>query len=289
MKARGSLAWTPLILLAILEVAVCIAGSVSGCKIVTILGSEPVYILASSLLIILLDGGIGVRITLAVALASSMTVAGKAILQLPRPPAEEWLVEASGYAFPSGHATLSAAFWTAAYLETRNTRLLTVGILHTLAVSYSRLVLGVHYPRDVIGGILVGILATAVAYKLLYNRWGPPHWIVASSIIVTLLGTVALAGDPGYDSAVRLTGIGLGSLLAGVAYMRRLIPLAQLVKPIPRHAKIASLPILAVGLVIAYASEGSLLTGIVGYAILAFLVFTARTLGCMVTRCFDKD
>lgn len=39
-------------------------------------------------------------------------------------------------------------------------------IMWALIVSYSRMYLGVHYPLDIIGGILVGILSAYIAYLL---------------------------------------------------------------------------------------------------------------------------
>jgi len=162
-----------------------------------------------------------------------------------------------------------------------------VGILHTLAVSYSRIILGVHYPRDVIGGVIVGVLIVAGAYRFLYTRWKLPHWIIISSIIVLVLGSAALSWDPGYDSAIRLTGIGLGALMAGIAYLLDVFASKPLLEPVPRQVRAMSLGLLVLGLLIAYVSEKTMIGGLIGYAILAFLVFTGRPLACMATGCLN--
>lgn len=66
------------------------------------------------------------------------------------------LVPESGFSFPSKHALL--AFLLATYVYGYNKRL---GVaLYVLAsfVAISRVVVGVHYPSDVLGGIVIGIL-----------------------------------------------------------------------------------------------------------------------------------
>ena len=76
---------------------------------------------------------------------------------------------ATGYSFPSGHAQGSASTLSAIaiYLKKRFVSILS-GILIIL-VGFSRLYLGVHYPKDVIAGIIFGLLIAILCAKL-YNR-----------------------------------------------------------------------------------------------------------------------
>jgi len=73
---------------------------------------------------------------------------------------------ATGYSFPSGHAQGSASSLTAIalYLKSRTVSIIS-GILIFL-VGFSRLYLGVHYPKDVIAGILLGVLIAFICAKL---------------------------------------------------------------------------------------------------------------------------
>lgn len=85
----------------------------------------------------------------------------------PRPfldlPNVHQLLTNSTYAFPSGHATFFFALATVVYLYNRK-----LGIwffFATILITTSRVIAGVHYPSDIIGGAFIGI---AVAYAAFY-------------------------------------------------------------------------------------------------------------------------
>ncbi|MDE5608353.1 MAG: phosphatase PAP2 family protein [Muribaculaceae bacterium] len=78
------------------------------------------------------------------------------------------------YGFPSCHAANSFALATFVMLVFRY-RWLTVSIyLWAILTAYSRLVLGVHYPGDLLAGAAVGSLVAAVTYyvaRIVYRRY----------------------------------------------------------------------------------------------------------------------
>jgi undecaprenyl-diphosphatase len=84
------------------------------------------------------------------------------------------LVDASSHAYPSGHAAYATAWVAVAVALTRRLRLVTSGVLVTIAlviaaaVGASRVYLRVHWASDVAGGwgLGAGIFATLAAIAL---------------------------------------------------------------------------------------------------------------------------
>lgn len=71
--------------------------------------------------------------------------------------------------FPSGHT--SSAFATATILSLQYPKwyVIVPSYLWAGTVGYSRMHLGVHYPSDIIGGILIGAGSAFLSYKV--NKW----------------------------------------------------------------------------------------------------------------------
>ena len=95
----------------------------------------------------------------------------KAAFARPRPELWPRSVEATGLAFPSGHALASATFYPLlawVTLRLRRAAFAAVGIGLPLFIGLGRLYLGVHWPTDVIAGWALG--ATQAAATIAWVR-----------------------------------------------------------------------------------------------------------------------
>jgi len=71
----------------------------------------------------------------------------------------------TSYSFPSGHA--NSSFAAALALTLAFGKKGALAYIPAAAIAFSRCYVGVHYPSDVVAGMLVGTLVALVVYKLL--------------------------------------------------------------------------------------------------------------------------
>ena len=119
---------------------------------------------AIALVIIIKNKKIKISIVVNLLIATLSSQILKRILQRPRPTGIR-LVEVSGYSFPSGHSTVSMAFYGyLIYLIYKNIEnkylkwsLITLLSVLICLIGASRIYLGVHYTTDVLGGFFLSI------------------------------------------------------------------------------------------------------------------------------------
>lgn len=145
--------------------------AVTAARAVTATGTGPYPYLCAVAAGLLAGRGLRQRL-LAVVGALVFLLAGQAVrygilaaVGRPRPPTADWLTHASGFAFPSGHATTSAfmaglLIWGIVRFSRTSPAiprplrwvLLTFIACWAVAVGLSRIYLGVHWVTDVLGG-----------------------------------------------------------------------------------------------------------------------------------------
>ena|SRR3989344_3015962 len=143
--------------------------------VVVFLASYLAYILIALFLVLLLISQYPKREKLQIFLITAVSafVARFGITEIirffyhrPRPfldlPVYQLLTENS-WSFPSGHATFFFALATAVYLYHK--KLGIIFFIATILMTASRVIAGIHYPSDIIGGALIGII---VAHGVFY-------------------------------------------------------------------------------------------------------------------------
>jgi membrane-associated phospholipid phosphatase len=73
------------------------------------------------------------------------------------------------YSFPSGHTAEAASIFLMGCLITEKKWVIPAGYIYMLLVGYSRIYLGQHYPFDVGGGMIAGVISIYLAYKV--QKW----------------------------------------------------------------------------------------------------------------------
>ena len=114
---------------------------------------------------------LALAILLIVLVGRGLAEAQKFLIARVRPDLEPHLVVVKTSSFPSGHATSSMIFYlTVALALTMGTRwhrpAAAIAVLLSLLIGTSRVMLGVHWPSDVIGGWAFGMLWVLLTLRL---------------------------------------------------------------------------------------------------------------------------
>ena len=147
-------------------------------KLVTILGEEIFIIPLLALIYWALDKKLGEIVAFTVFTSYLFNNSLKDLFRFERPIGKEGLrtlrtETATGYSFPSGHAQGSAALMGSLSLYLRKRSFYLLSTVTILLVGFSRLYLGVHYPKDVLAGIVLGLMTSylcALLFKKADNR-----------------------------------------------------------------------------------------------------------------------
>lgn len=201
-------------------------------RAITWLGNLEAYLVIVPFLYWCVNRQWGQRLLFLVVVSTWINEILKNLLALPRPDPNtvRWVVEQEGYGFPSNHAQTGAVIvW--GYLAAKVRRwwftLLAVAIIVLLGLS--RAYLGVHFPQDVMGGWLLGLvlLALALRYETRIVAWwhgfstrGQVAATVALPVLVLFTVPRDVATHYPTESATILSGILLGAGLGTILEAR---------------------------------------------------------------------
>ena len=216
-------------------------------RAITFIGDEDFYVLGFPLVYWAVSRRVGVRLGVMLLLSASLNEAGKIAGRTPRPSFVDpglGLVSETTPGIPSGHAQNGVVVWGVLASEVRRRWAWGVALVLIVLLALSRVHLGVHYPVDLLVGwavgmvlllgylrlcgpaeawlaqrrpavqvwlslaLSLGLVALAVAGRLLFLDWQPPvEWvgIDPEGWPVGISHTVTPAGA--------LFGVGVGTAL----------------------------------------------------------------------------
>ncbi len=107
---------------------------------------------------------------------------------------QETVWSANGYSFPSGHSQTQGAIWGYVLAKVKSVPLLIIGLIFLVSIPLSRTYLGVHWPSDILIGVMFGLFLS-----WLYTRLEPSlserskSWSDNQKMIYGLLASLLLA------------------------------------------------------------------------------------------------
>ncbi|MFZ5351286.1 MAG: phosphatase PAP2 family protein [Bacillota bacterium] len=121
---------------------------------------------------------------------------------------------AHGYSFPSGHTQTSTMFWTTLMLYCKNKLLYIISILFFILVGFSRMYLGVHWPIDVAGGIVIGFIWVIIVNKIYdYTTKTKNGMIFLILLVPMFIGLIFFKTDSYYKACAAMLGLYIGYLI----------------------------------------------------------------------------
>lgn len=163
--------------------------------LVTNLCAQEVFTVLLVVTFMAIDPAFGRRLGLVFLLAAYANDLVKEAVSAPRPfearpdvaRSAAAVETATGSSFPSGHAQSAAVFWLFSASRVGRAWFWALAALIVVAVAFSRVYLGVHYPVDVIGGVAIGAAVVLLASALGRVRLAPGKSVVVVGGLVAPL------------------------------------------------------------------------------------------------------
>ena len=156
-------------------------------EFVTMFGEETLLIVFVCVIYFVFNKTLARRIFFITAASLGVNGIVKNFAKVPRPFANGEITcvrpdTATGYSFPSGH-TQCATTWTTAFaVHLKKWWMTIIAVVLTIAVGFSRMYLGAHYPSDVIVGMILGLIF-AIGGNIAYDKIENKNIIHAAVVI----------------------------------------------------------------------------------------------------------
>lgn len=175
----------------------------------TLLGEPLAAVAVITVFYWLLDKEGGEYLTFGLLFSLGLNGAVKNLCNFPRPIGQEGIrslrVEtATGASFPSGHTQTAGTLYPSLAFRLRRRWIWLPALLLPLLVAFSRLYLGVHWPKDVLAGFALGLGCSSLAYFIYCNVNEKGRELLTLGLAVLLLPLVLLWPEEDFVKAYGL-------------------------------------------------------------------------------------
>lgn len=190
-------------------------------------GDDLFFIAAFGIIYWLFNKRLGMRMVFALVVIGLVNYAFKDLFARPRPyevsDAFTPLVTEESYGMPSGHVATSLMVWGYLAISLKK-RWVTIGVIIFVALQFfGRMIAGVHFPQDVVAGVIVAGITLAIyaAYaEKVVDFWKAQSlpMQIAIPVLISILGLIVINVIPLEQSQIDDYGTFLGLLWgAGLA------------------------------------------------------------------------
>ncbi|NLU10509.1 MAG: phosphatase PAP2 family protein [Tepidanaerobacter acetatoxydans] len=185
---------------------------------VTNLGSSLFYYLMIPIFYWNINKKTGITLIASLLFSMYINVSLKEVVTLARPIGYPgirslFVISAGGFSFPSGHAQGTSTFWGVIMKCYRRRWVYILGTTVIFLVSLSRLYLGVHWPLDVLIGIILGLSISSVFVWI--SRICKPIPLIYNTVLSIIVPIILVCLFP-YEDNFIYTGMLSGSWLGCV-------------------------------------------------------------------------
>lgn len=201
-------------------------------------GEEAFLILILLTIYYTVDKRAGFSIFSSLLCAQTMTNAIKSVVRAPRPfmvhesLSADRIETATGYSFPSGHTAGAAAFYPALGRESDKKGVVAATIILAILIGLSRNILAVHWPVDVLVGLIIGLVFSLAMTRLFDRIWEDRKrrflfsTIMSSScaliaIILCIVLTLSLVDEMAYSDLMKILSLSAGAYGGAVLEMKK--------------------------------------------------------------------
>lgn len=182
---------------------------------ITMLGETNFYIIIMAIIFWCVNKKFGYKLGFAIISNGAFNVSLKEIFHIPRPIGVDGIRSlrthtADGYSFPSGHTQGATAFWTAIMIQLKKKWMYVIGCSLIFLIGISRLYLGVHWPSDVIGAWILGVIWVFIANWIFDTVEKSGNFYLFFVIVIPALIGLFFFTDSNY---FKLTGVLLSFII----------------------------------------------------------------------------